>query len=229
MGTQWSQTDLLRRPVRPAAAEPTRGSLLPYQSGIGLHPLGLVQVRLVLLCQLRGDGDGVERVDNNSPQAVFREVRHVRLLSFGNRERRSALQSAVSLFFGGERKRETERLPRPPGAMIAGRPLPCFTNFHEILTKKRAKVERRIKERCSQPSRASRRSAPGRSEKTVKVREVRKRSACYHCLKRAQVLRCARTRYYRHVRLFLPGVSGQDDQSYPQSFFLLRGGVLLCA
>src|SRR6516165_10612756 len=64
--------------------EPTSGSHLPNQGGIRPHPLGLVHDRLVLLGQLRGNGDGVKRVDDDSTQAVFRKVRHERLLSFGN-------------------------------------------------------------------------------------------------------------------------------------------------
>jgi hypothetical protein len=38
----------------------------------------------MLLGQLRGNGDGVERIDDDPLQVVFREVRHAYLLPFGN-------------------------------------------------------------------------------------------------------------------------------------------------
>jgi hypothetical protein len=38
----------------------------------------------MLLGQLRGNSDGVERIDDDSPQVVFREVRHAYLLPFKN-------------------------------------------------------------------------------------------------------------------------------------------------
>src|SRR5260221_7775922 len=64
--------------------EPPLASHLPHQRGIGLHPLGLAQGWLVLLGQLWGNGDGVERIDDDPLQVVFREARHAFLLPFEN-------------------------------------------------------------------------------------------------------------------------------------------------
>jgi hypothetical protein len=45
-------------------------------------PTGLAHRWLMLLGQLRGNGDGVERIDDDPLQVVFREVRHAYLLPF---------------------------------------------------------------------------------------------------------------------------------------------------
>ena len=64
--------------------EPPLCSYLPHQGDIGPHPLGLAHGWLVLLGKLGGNGDGVERIDDDPLQVVFREVRHATLLPFGN-------------------------------------------------------------------------------------------------------------------------------------------------
>src|SRR5260370_28867965 len=60
------------------------GSHLPQQRGIRLHPLGLAHRWLMLLSQLRGNGDGVERIDDALQQVFFHERQDYYLLLFDN-------------------------------------------------------------------------------------------------------------------------------------------------
>jgi len=48
------------------------------------HPLGLAHGWLMLPGQLGSNSDGVERIDDDALQAVFREARHAILLPFGD-------------------------------------------------------------------------------------------------------------------------------------------------
>ncbi len=64
--------------------EPPLASRLLHQRGIRLHPLCLAHGWLMLLGQLSGNGDSVERIDDDPLQAVLRELWHAYLLPFGS-------------------------------------------------------------------------------------------------------------------------------------------------
>jgi hypothetical protein len=87
----------------------------------------------MLLGQLGGNGDSVERIDDDPLQVVFREVRHADSLLFGMLFSSTISCSAI---LWQRVKKGNWTFAQPSTAMIADQTQPRFTNFHEILTKK---------------------------------------------------------------------------------------------
>jgi hypothetical protein len=70
--------------VAVSQAHPRKAGWVPDQRGIRLHPLCLAHGWLMLLGQLSGNGESVERIDDDPLQAVLRELWHAYLLPFGS-------------------------------------------------------------------------------------------------------------------------------------------------
>src|SRR6266700_3086921 len=87
--------------------EPPLGSHLHHQRGIRLHPFGLAHGWLMLPGQLGSNSDGVERIDVNALQVVFRELWHAYLLPFGNAVQLYHLLSRYSLETREKGKQDT--------------------------------------------------------------------------------------------------------------------------